>query len=293
VAGIIVLGNGQLGTALGAVGGSAVRVLRRADLDLTAAAAIEPILSSLQPTVVINAAAYNKVDEAEQRPDLAFAVNAAAPANLARACSAIGARVVHVSTDYVFAGSLGRAYLEEDLPAPLGVYGASKLAGEHLVRAYAGERALIVRTSAVFGAVAEGTGKGGNFVRAILRQAGAGQPLRVVADQTTSPTYAPDLARAVLALVKQEAHGLVHVVNSGQCTWHQFALAILELSGLDVPCLGIASAPAPDRARRPAYSVLSDTRLTSLGITLPPWRDALERYLREIEIIGEENGKSL
>ncbi len=279
---IVVLGNGQLGTALATVGGSDVHVLRRADLDLTDGAAIASALATIQPTIVINAAAYNKVDEAEQRPDLAFAVNATAPAMLARACSAIGARFVHVSTDYVFDGSLGRAYVEDDLPAPLGVYGASKLAGEHLARAYAGERALVVRTSAVFGAAEEGTGKGGNFVRAILRQASAGNPLRVVDDQTTSPTYAPDLARAVLALAEREAHGLIHVTNSGHCTWHQFALAILELSGLDVPCLGIASAPAPGRARRPGYSVLSGARLTSLGITLPSWRDALERYLGEI-----------
>jgi dTDP-4-dehydrorhamnose reductase len=292
VARIIVLGNGQLGTALGAIGGSDLHVLRRTDLDLTDSAAIEPTLTSLRPDVVINAAAYNKVDEAEQRPDLAFAVNATGPAMPARACSAIGARLVHVSTDYVFDGSLGRAYLEDDLPSPLSVYGASKLAGEHLVRAYAGESALVVRTSAVFGVAAEGAGKGGNFVRAILRQATAGQPLRVVDDQTTSPTYAPDLARAILALVEQDAHGLIHVTNSGHCTWHQFALAILELSGLDVPCIGIASEPVAGRARRPRYSVLSGARLASLGIALPSWRDALERYLREIGPPAGADGRS-
>ncbi len=279
---IIVLGNGQLGTALAAVGGSDVQLLGRAELDLTDVAAIEPTLASMRPAVVINAAAYNKVDEAEQRPDLAFAVNATGPALLARACSAIGARLVHVSTDYVFDGSLGRAYVEDDLPSPLSVYGASKLAGEHLVRAYADKQALIVRTSAVIGVAADWAGKGGNFVRAILRQATAGNLLRVVDDQTTSPTYAPDLARAVLALVDQDAHGLVHVTNSGHCTWHQFALAILELSGLDVPCVGIASESMPGRARRPAYSVLSGARLASLEVTLPSWRDALERYLGEI-----------
>jgi dTDP-4-dehydrorhamnose reductase len=279
---IIVLGNGQLGTALAAVGSSDVQLLGRADLDLTEVSAIEPALTSLQPAVVINAAAYNKVDEAEQRPDLAFAVNATGPGLLARACSAIGARFVHVSTDYVFDGSLGRAYVENDLPSPLGVYGASKLAGEHLVRAYGGEQALIVRTSAVIGVAAEGAGKGGNFVRAILRQANAGNSLRVVNDQTTSPTYAPDLARAVLALVAQEARGLIHVTNNGHCTWYQFALAILELSGLDVPCVGIASEPTLGRARRPAYSVLSGALLASLGIALPSWRDGLERYLGEI-----------
>ncbi|MGH2347094.1 MAG: dTDP-4-dehydrorhamnose reductase [Chloroflexota bacterium] len=279
---IIVLGNGQLGTALAAVGGPDVAVLGRAALDLTDVAAIEPRLAAIRPNLVINAAAYNKVDEAEQRPELAFAVNAMAPGHIARACSAIGARFIHVSTDYVFDGLLGRPYFEDDLPSPLGVYGTSKLAGEHLVQAYAGEHACIVRTSAVFGVAGEGAGKGGNFVRAILRQAAANQPLRVVADQTTSPTYAPDLARAILALAKTDASGLVHVTNGGSCTWHQFARAILELTGLDIPCLPIASEPTPGRARRPSYSVLSGTRLGALGITMPPWRDALERYLREI-----------
>jgi dTDP-4-dehydrorhamnose reductase len=285
---IIVLGSGQLGTALATVGGPAVVVLGRADLDLTDGAAIQPRLAAVRPDLVINAAAYNRVDEAEQQPDLAFAVNATASGHIARACAALGTRFIHVSTDYVFDGSLGRPYAEDDLPAPLGVYGASKLAGEHLVQAYAGEHALIVRTSAVFGVAGEGAGKGGNFVRAILRQAGAHQALRVVDDQTTSPTYAPDLARAILALAGTEARGLVHVTNGGSCTWHQFACAILELTGLDVPCLPISSESAPGRARRPAYSVLSGARLGTLGITMPTWRDGLERYLREIGALTEE-----
>ncbi len=280
---IIVLGNGQLGTALATVGGPAVVVLGRADLDLTDGAAIQPRLAAIHPDVVINAAAYNKVDEAEQRPDLAFAVNATAPAHIARACAALGTRFIHVSTDYVFDGSLGRPYAEDDLPSPLGVYGASKLAGEHLVQAYAGEQALIVRTSAVFGVAGEGAGKGGNFVRAILGQAGAQHPLRVVDDQTTSPTYALDLARAIVSLAETNACGLVHVTNHGSCTWHQFACAILELTGLAVPCLPISSAPVPGRARRPSYSVLSGMRLGTLGITMPSWRGGLERYLGEIE----------
>jgi dTDP-4-dehydrorhamnose reductase len=222
------------------------------------------------------------VDEAEHQPELAFAVNATAPAALARACATLGARLIHVSTDYVFDGALGRPYLEDDLPAPLGVYGASKLAGEHLVRAYAGERALIVRASAVFGVAGEGVGKGGNFARAILRQAAAGQPLRVVDDQTTSPTAATDLARAILALAERNVGGLLHVTNAGSCTWYRFARAILELTGLDVPLTAATSEERSDRARRPTYSVLSGARLAGLGIVMPPWREALARYLDEI-----------
>lgn len=289
-AGIVVLGNGQLGTALAALGGPAIRVFDRAILDLGDAGAIEPALTAAGPEVVINAAAYNKVDEAERRPDLAFAINAIAPAAIARACAAIGARIIHVSTDYVFNGALGRPYLEDDLPAPLGVYGASKLAGEQLVRAYAGDRALIVRTSAVFGTAGAEVGKGGNFVRSIVRQAAAGQPLRVVNDQTTCPTYAPDLARVILSLADSPAGGLLHVTNAGACTWYQFAQAILELAGLDVPLTPTVSEPLPDRARRPAYSVLSGARLAALGITMPPWRDALARYLGEIGVIPATSG---
>ncbi|HEY8283441.1 MAG TPA: sugar nucleotide-binding protein, partial [Chloroflexota bacterium] len=168
----------------------------------------------------------------------------------------------------------------------LGVYGASKLAGEHLVRAYAGDRALIVRTSAVFGTAGAEVGKGGNFVRSIVRQAAAGQPLRVVNDQTTCPTYAPDLARAILSLAEGPVGGLLHVTNAGACTWYQFAQAILELAKLDVPLSPASSEALPDRARRPSYSVLSGERLVTLGITMPPWRDALVRYLGEIEAIA-------
>jgi dTDP-4-dehydrorhamnose reductase len=283
---IVVLGNGQLGSALAALGGPAVQVFDRAILDLEDTGAIEPALAAVKPELVINAAAYNKVDEAERRPELAFAINASVPAVIARACAAIGARMVHVSTDYVFDGALGRPYREDDLPAPLGVYGASKLAGEHLVRAYAGDRALIVRTSAVFGTAGAEVGKGGNFVRSIVRQAAAGQPLRVVNDQTTCPTYAPDLARAILSLAEGPVGGLLHVTNAGACTWYQFAQAILELAKLDVPLSPASSEALPDRARRPSYSVLSGERLVTLGITMPPWRDALVRYLGEIEAIA-------
>ena len=284
-AGIVVLGNGQLGTALAALGGPAIRVFDRAILDLGDTGAIEPALAAARPELVINTAAYNKVDEAERRPDLAFAINAIAPGAIARACAAIGARLIHVSTDYVFDGTLGRPYLEDDLPVPVGVYGASKLAGEHLVRAYAGDRALIVRTSAVFGTAGPEVGKGGNFVRSIVRQAAAGQPLRVVNDQTTCPTYAPDLARAILSLAERPASGLLHVTNAGNCTWYQFAQAILELARLDVPLTPTMSEVQLDRARRPSYSVLSGARLATLGITIPPWRDALARYLGEVGAI--------
>jgi dTDP-4-dehydrorhamnose reductase len=272
-----------LGTALAHLGGWEVNVLDRSRLDLTDLAAIAPTISAYQPEVVINAAAYNRVDEAETRPDLAFLINAAVPGWLARAATSIGARLVHVSTDYVFSGATDRPYREDDVPAPLGVYGASKLAGEHLVRAYA-PTAVVVRTSGVFGTPAPTARSQSNFVQAILRQArgAAGREdvaLRVVDDQRIGPTYARDLAEAIRCLVARGADGTVHVTNSGSCTWYEFACAIIDEAGLDRQVVPISSAERTDAARRPAYSVLDLGRAGTYSITMPHWRDALHRYL--------------
>jgi dTDP-4-dehydrorhamnose reductase len=276
---IVVMGAGQLGTALGIAGGNTVTVLDRATLDVQDLDRIEPVLRALSPEIVINATAYNRVDEAESRPELAFAVNATAPAWLARASRSLGARFVHVSTDYVFSGAQRQPYREDDLPGPLGVYAASKLAGEHLVRAY-DPAALVVRTSGVFGRT--GHGRGSNFVLAILRQLYAGAPLRVVADKTAAPTYAVDLARAILALLAGHAAGTVHVTNSGSCTWHEFACAIVEETGRQAAVEPVSAGMRPDVARRPLYSVLDLGRLEALGVGMPHWRDALRRYLAEL-----------
>jgi dTDP-4-dehydrorhamnose reductase len=278
----IVLGTGQLGAALVRLAGAEVRSLDRAALDLADLDAIEPALASERPAVLINAAAYNRVDEAERRPAEAFAVNAVAPGRLARAATSLGARFVHISTDYVFSGDVRRPYLEDDLPAPLGVYGASKLAGEHLVRAHAPD-ALIVRTGGVFGTPAGARRGRHNFVQAILAQARASQPLRVVDDQTVGPTYALDLACAILRLVDAGATGTVHVASAGCCTWYEFARAILDAAGLDIPVIPISSAERAAAARRPPYSVLDCTRLAAHGIVMPHWRDALKRYLAEVD----------
>lgn len=276
--GTLVIGTGQLGTALLREGRGELHALDRAALDLEDLDAIEPALAAARPAVVINAAAYNAVDAAERSPDRAFAVNATAPGRLARAAAAQGARFVHVSTDYVFGGDAARPYREEDLPAPLGVYGASKLAGEHLVRAYAPD-ALVVRTSVVFGA--RPGGKRSYFVHTILTQAREGRALRVVDDQVGGPTYAPDLARAILALVDRGVSGIVHVSNAGSCSRYEFARAILDAAGLDAQITPVAGSARPDIARRPRYSVLDCSRLTGLGITMPHWHDALGRYLAE------------
>jgi dTDP-4-dehydrorhamnose reductase len=277
----VVGADGQLGHALVRVlGPRVVWAGGREALDVRDAAAVASLLSTVGPDVVLNASAYNKVDLAESEPAEAFAANASGPHFLARACAASGALLVHVSTDYVFDGTSSRPYLEDDVPRPLGVYGASKLAGEYLA---ASVPSLIVRTSGVLGAGGS-RGKGGSFVERILARARSGQPLRVVDDQTFAPTFASDLAVALVALVDAGARGLFHVTNDGACTWHELAVASLELAGLSVPVEAIATSSLGLAARRPAYSVLDRSRYRALSLSpLPPWRDALRGLVAAID----------
>jgi dTDP-4-dehydrorhamnose reductase len=277
---IVVLGNGQLGTALARTGGPAVTILDRTALDLTQFDAIAPALARYQPAVVINAAAYNAVDGAEAQPDQAFAVNAIAPGLIARAAWRMGARFVTVSTDYVFDGDAHEPYLEDALPRPLGVYGASKLAGEYLALAYA-PQALVVRTSTVFGAARSARPAG--FINTILRKLESNPAaLEVVTDQRNAPTYALDLATTIFGLLERGASGVIHVANAGACSRYELALATVEALGLTVPVVPVATAERPGTARRPRYSVLGSSRLPRFGIDMPHWQDALNRYLLEL-----------
>jgi dTDP-4-dehydrorhamnose reductase len=250
----------------------------RAELDLREPGPVAALLARTAPDVVFNAAAYNNVDGAEADPAAAFTVNALGPLHLARACRAQGTLLVHVSTDYVFDGRDERPIPEERCPHPLSVYGASKLAGETLVAA-SGTAHLVVRTSALFGSGGS-RDKGGSFVERVLARARAGHELRVVNDQTFAPTYAPDLARALLALVEAGARGLFHVTNDGACTWHALAVASLAAAGVDAPVEPITSNALAAPARRPRYSVLEGARYRALG--LPPlrrWDTALAEAL--------------
>lgn len=267
--------DGQLGRALvGLLGPRLVAGLGRAALDVRDVRALVQVCEAQRPDVIFNAAAYNAVDQAESEPETAFGVNAVGPAQLARAARSVGALLVHVSTDYVFDGRSDRPYREDDRPAPLSVYGVSKAAGELAVAAAAGEY-LIARTSAVLGAGGS-RAKGGSFVERILARARAGQALRVVDDQVFAPTYAPDLAAALLELVERGARGLVHVTNTGTCTWHELAGAALASAGMSQEVERIRTAELKLPARRPAYSVLASARGPELGLTpLRPWRDAL------------------
>jgi dTDP-4-dehydrorhamnose reductase len=275
----IVGAPGQLGTALvSALGNRVAWAGGRDRLDVRDEAAVRRIVSEAQPDVVVNASAYNRVDAAESDCNDALAVNGLGPRYLARACAASGALLVHVSSDYVFDGSSERPYVEDDCPRPINFYGLSKLVGELAV---AGIQAphLTVRTSGVLGAGGS-RAKGGSFVERILDRARTMGALRVVDDQRFSPTYAPDLAAAIVALVDARARGLVHVTNDGVCSWYELAVAALEIVGLSVPVERIRSSDLGAAARRPASSVLSNERYRGLG--LPPlrhWREALTALL--------------
>jgi len=234
------------------------------------------------PAVVINCAAYTKVDLAESEREAAWAVNATGAGNVAKACREIGARLVHVSTDYVFDGSGETPWNPEDATAPLSAYGASKLDGERAVQEALGDEAVIVRTSWLYGA------NGPNFVKTMLRLAQEGRDLKIVNDQAGSPTYTADLARALVDLALGTGNGIYHVTNAGTCTWFEFAREIFRQSrvrpgGAFKPC---TTPEYPTPARRPGNSRLDNTRFTSEGYTpLPPWQDALRRYLVETEVM--------
>lgn len=267
--------GGQLGRELvSALGDQVAWAGDRAELDVTDGDAVAAVLERVRPDVIFNATAYNRVDQAETEPDVALAVNALAPRRLALVARETSALMVHFSTDYVFDGESTHPYREDDCPRPLGVYGVSKRTGEQLVAGAGGEH-LIIRTSGVLGRGGSQQ-KGGSFAGRILARARQGKPLRVVADQTFAPTCAADLAAATLALVRTGARGLVHITNSGSCTWHELAEATLALAGIDVPVEAIESAQLALPARRPAYSVLDTRRSVELGLEpLRSWREAL------------------
>lgn len=281
---VVTGGRGQLGRAVnrrGAAAGHAVIAVDLPELDLRDIAAIARVLDDARPDLVINAAAYTAVDRAETERELAFAVNADGAGNVARACRVRGVACVHVSTDYVFDGTATAPYREDDPRAPLGVYGASKAAGEQLAIELG---AIVVRTSWLFG---DG---GPSFVHAMLRLAGERDVLRVVADQRGCPTWADDLADALIALGgRADAEPLYHYCGAGETTWHGFATEIVAearrhraLTCTRVDPITTADYPTP--ARRPAYSVLDTARIRALGVVTPSWKiglaDVVARALR-------------
>jgi dTDP-4-dehydrorhamnose reductase len=279
----VILGSaGQLGRDLGPRLPGEVIPLTRELADLTFPQTLRTALTELHPDVVVNCAAYNFVDRAENEPEAAFAVNAWGVRNLALVCRDLDITLVHFSTDYVFGLDETRElpYTEADLPGPLGVYGLSKLAGEYLVRALV-PRHFVIRTCGLYGAWGSG-GKGGNFVETMLRLAQQGKPLRVVADQVCTPSYTIDIAAATVPLIETGRFGLYHLTSAGTCSWYEFARTIFEQAGVKANLTPTTAREYGSPARRPAYSVLQGAAYSSLGLTLPrPWQEALAAYQEE------------
>jgi dTDP-4-dehydrorhamnose reductase len=282
---VLVLGrSGQLGRdVLAAAAGARyleVSGLGRTELDLRDLHSIAARLADLRFDVLINCAAYTQVDAAESDPTAAFTVNAYAVEALAAGCARVGARFIHVSTDYVFSGEMDRPYRPDDAPAPLNVYGASKLVGEALARRAHPEGTVIVRTSSVFGVAGGRPGSGGNFVETMIRLGRERGRLNVVADNTMAPTYSADLARGLLELGRAPAGpGVHHLTNEGRNSWHGLAVATLEMAGIPAEVTPIPAADYPTPARRPTFSVLDTESTTVLTGLMPAWEDGLRRYL--------------
>lgn len=264
-------------TLFRAAQGVEVSAVGHLEFDITDEAAVRRHVDAFRPDLVINCAAFTKVDACEEQHALADRVNGYGAGIVAAAAAAHGARLIHVSTDYVFDGQATRPYREDHPtgnPRALCAYGRSKLLGEQRVAA-AHPAAIIVRTAWVYGE------DGPCFPRTILRLAGERPLLRVVSDQTGSPTYARDLAGALFELARTNAQGVFHVTNAGQCTWFEFAREIVMQAGLGTPVEPIATEDYPLPARRPKYSVLDNGRyVTTAGRPLRPWREALSEYLR-------------
>lgn len=283
---IVILGRGgQLGMELVKEfeqRGNRVKGFDRRELDITNATAVENAIASIEPDVVINAAAYNMVDIAEREPLAAYQVNALAVRNLAVSCRQVDAVLVHFSTDYVFDGTARRPYVETDPPHPLGAYAVSKLAGELYAQAYL-EAPLIIRTSGVFGPGGARTARG-NFVELMLRLALQPEPIRVVEDHVASPTYAPALAARTAELLDLQARGLFHAGGGTPISWFDYAKMIFEEAGLEPKLQPTNEREYRTAARRPKYSALSNAKMESAGVRpMPPLREAIREYLQNRE----------
>jgi dTDP-4-dehydrorhamnose reductase len=248
----------------------------RNDLDITDEQAVQEYFKVIKPDALLHCAAYTNVDAAEEDKETAYKVNALGPKYLAQAASCVGAKMVHVSTDYVFDGTASKPYEVDHPTHPLGVYGETKLAGEEFVKQNL-DRYFIVRTAWVFGI------NGNNFVKTMLRLAEERDELGVVDDQVGSPTYTVDLAQFMIDLVESEKFGVYHATNEGICSWYDFAVEIFKQAGLNVKVKPLTSDQFPRPAARPKYSVLSKKKIIDQGFkALPNWKDALSLHLREL-----------
>ena len=283
---VLIGAKGQLGSDLTLIlktNGYEVVSLTHANVEVTDMGSIRSTLIPAQPDVVINTAAYHKVEEAEGNPAQAFAVNTIGPRNLALVCRDMELPLVHFSTDYVFSGLKGSPYVESDPVDPANIYGVSKAAGEMVLR-YLWPRHFIVRTSGLYGKVGS-SGKGGNFVELMLQLAREGKSIKVVNDQILTPTSTHALALQIAALIKTDAYGTYHATCQGECTWYDFAVEIFRRAGLNSQLSPQTTTQSGVQVKRPPYSVLENANLKCIDIDLmPSWQDALQSYLTERKI---------
>jgi dTDP-4-dehydrorhamnose reductase len=258
----------------------------RGELDITDQGALERAFERVEPAVVFNCAAFHNVEVCEREEDRSFEVNARAVKRLAQRSADADAGLVHLSTNYVFPGDRDRPYSEADRPSPRSVYAISKLAGEHAALAYC-PGALVVRGSGLYGRHGSAS-KGGNFVERVIHRGREQGALKMVADQRLTPTYTADLAGAIIAAVERDVSGLLHVTNSGSCSWHEFTLAIMDIAGIDVPVEPVRTVRAPGGADRPLNGVLCSERAREEGLAnLRSWEAALDDYMASAGLAAE------
>jgi dTDP-4-dehydrorhamnose reductase len=271
---LITGGGGQLASDLAALLGEDARAYSHAELDVTDADALDRAFAETEPDLVLNCAAFHNVDVCEREPDAAWAVNVKAVRELALR----GARLVHLSTNYVFDGRRAEPYGELEPPSPRSIYALTKLAGEYAALAY-GDGALVVRSSGLYGLHGSAS-KGGNFVQRMIARAHEQGSLSVVADQRLQPTFTADLAQAIIEALDAGASGIVHLTATGACSWHEFTAAIMQEAGIEVPVAEAKTEIPPGGVDRPLNGVLARPRTDSLGLTpLRPWREALCDYM--------------
>jgi dTDP-4-dehydrorhamnose reductase len=243
------------------------------DLDVTDIQQASAVLRRIRPDAVVHAAAYTKVDQAELDPDSAYSINAYGTRNMAVAAQQMGAKMVYISTDYVFDGSQSAPYRELDQTSPLNIYGKSKLAGEQMVQTFT-EKFFIVRTSWLYGK------HGHNFVSTMLQLSQTNDELQVVCDQVGTPTYTLDLSRFISGLIKSENYGIYHASNTGSCSWFEFAQAVFQIAAIPQKIVPVESKDFSQLAVRPAYSVLDHMAIRLHGFEdFRHWRDALQEFL--------------
>jgi len=253
----------------------------KAELDVTRSDMIAAAIRDSRPDWVINTAAFHNVPLCEAQPEEAFRVNCVAVRDLALACKMQDARLMTFSTDYVFNGEQRKPYGEDDRPQPLQIYGISKLAGETIARALSADHVIVVRTCGLYGQSGAAS-KGGNFVDNRVKDSRLSNVLDMACDQTVCPTSTDDLSNAVYDLIAKPLlkFGIYHLVNEGECTWYDFTKAIYEYLDIKKQVRPVDRGGRTNSMRRPLYSVLANNRARALGVTLPPWQDALKRYLK-------------